>query len=500
MSGRKDKEKTFPPLSGSARPPLVDAVDWHEALTRRLRSLLKTGPLHQLRAREGRHGALRPHDDTAALCMKALEVLVDAMGVRPGARREEVAAALRPMLEAGDRLHDVAPSAARHAQVIDLVIGTLLNDAGRRQAYAADYTDFVDGRPVRRTLRFVLASEREALDGAVVLRAEPDGVNLLLRSLDVELEDAQAATEAVMRSQLERGRLDLALHSAREAQIRSVQYHDTVHALIRRTQRDLGRVDWREEVPGLIEEAIEHLSGRMSAEREMRATAAENLRRLLGTPEARTLALICDLLDDCFGRHLELHRALMQAYEVFRREQERQRFAPRPVHPMPDLETGLLQPLLAGSRAASQPAASAFASAASPASAPPLLDLRQLWDRLLRPPPDRSGLGRALDDDGELEAIREPRPVFDEAVASRVDRRLWELDRPTTLDELLARTADPVEARFLALRALQHFAPEARGVLPLLVEKLDRGFELPLFSGDAVVLRRDDATEEARDG
>jgi hypothetical protein len=133
------------------------------------------------------------------------------------------------------------------------------------------------------------------------------------------------------------------------------------------------------------------------------------------------------------------------------------------------------------------------------ALASPLLDLRRLWGRLLRPPRDRSGLGRDLDDDGELEAISEPRLVFDEAVAARVDSRLSALVAPTPLVELLAQTADPVEARFLALRALQHFAPEASRVLPLLVEKLGRGFELPLFSGDAVVLRPE-AAVEARDG
>jgi hypothetical protein len=109
MSGADEEEKFFPRDPLSNRPSLVAAVDWHEALTRRLRSLLKTGPLHRLRAREGRLAALLPHDDTTALCLKAREVLVDAMGVRPGARREEVADALRPMLEAGDRLNDVLP-------------------------------------------------------------------------------------------------------------------------------------------------------------------------------------------------------------------------------------------------------------------------------------------------------------------------------------------------------------------------------------------------------
>ena len=50
----------------------------------------------------------------------------------------------------------------------------------------------------------------------LVLRAEADGINLFLRSLDMDLEDAQAAVEAVMQVQLQRGRYDLALQAARE--------------------------------------------------------------------------------------------------------------------------------------------------------------------------------------------------------------------------------------------------------------------------------------------
>src|SRR5213080_2339972 len=55
---------------------------WHDGLTRRLKSLLRTGPLHALRGSKA--AALLPHDDVAALSMKALEILIDALGLRPG--------------------------------------------------------------------------------------------------------------------------------------------------------------------------------------------------------------------------------------------------------------------------------------------------------------------------------------------------------------------------------------------------------------------------------
>ena len=103
-----------------------------------------------------------------------------------------------------------------------------------------------------------------------------------------------------MRSQLARGRLDLALQTAREAQIRSLQYEEKVGALIRQTHRDIGRVDWRHEVPALLTEARRHVEERLEAERQLRETAQENLERLAGSDEAAALRRICGMLDDCF--------------------------------------------------------------------------------------------------------------------------------------------------------------------------------------------------------
>src|SRR3989442_10054118 len=56
-------------------------------------SLLRTGPLHALRGSKA--AALLPHDDVAALSMKALEILIDALGLRPGATREEIGGGFR---------------------------------------------------------------------------------------------------------------------------------------------------------------------------------------------------------------------------------------------------------------------------------------------------------------------------------------------------------------------------------------------------------------------
>jgi hypothetical protein len=475
---------------------MTDPV-WAETLTRRLRSLLKTGPFHRLRANETRHEVLRPHDDTTVLLIKALEVLVDALGLRLGAARDSMYEGLAPILEAGDRMRGVEVDRARHVAVIDLVIGVLLNDAYRRQAYEEVYLDVAGTEPVERTLRFRFATEREDVDGSVVLRAEADGINLFLRALDVELEDAQAAIEAALRSQLQRGRFDLALGSAREAQIRSVQYEEQVRALIRKTERDVGRVDWRQEAPRLIGDAIRHLDACIGTERASEASARAALDDLSGRPEARALLGIIEMLADCSQRHQQLQRVLLQAHQTFLREQERQRFAPIPLLHVPSIERDLFLPLLPRHLSDAMPAAEGFAQAIVPPVIPLLLDLGLLWSRLLRPPRAFDLLGEPIEDPSTLDALDGAPPLFDEHLVRRVDERLAALRFGAPLSKLLDDAASDAEARFTVLRVLQHYSNDASSPLPIAVESVDRRVDDDRFAGDELMVHPAPTEEDA---
>jgi hypothetical protein len=339
---------------------------------------------------------------------------------------------------------------------------------------------------VRRTLRFRLASEQEALSGAIVIRAEADGINLFLRCLDVDLEDAQAATEAVIQSQLARGRLDLAVQSAREAQIRSHQYEQQLRSAINQTRRDLGRVDWRHAVPRLLDEAAAHLESRIGSERQLLAIVEGHIDLLAGKPEVAQLVRIRDLLSDCRERHQSLLVPLFDARTVFLDEQKRQRFAPVPIAAVPALQADLYEPLLAlPARVASQ-AGLAFEQALLPPGAPVLLDVQRLWERLLQPPRHTSSTGPAVDD--PLTPVDEPPLIFSAEMVARVDARLRELQSRTTMSEILRAFADPAEARFASLRIQQHFAPAAEPALPLVVALAGQPLADPRFEGDDLVV------------
>ena len=491
-------QSTPAPLAPVTAGPAADLAPRSPGLTRRLRSLLKTGPFHRLRAGQGRFQCLLPHDDPTALGLAALDTLVNALGVAAGVASEDLAAALAPILRDNDERAGVTPDPERHREVAALVIGVLLNDPGRRQAYEDEYLD-LDERE-RRVLRYRLASEHETPEGRIVIRAEPDGVNLLLRALDIDLEDAQAATEAALRAQLTRGRFDLALHSAHEARVRSVQYHDQLHALLRRTRRDVANVDWRAEVPRLLEAARLHLEARLASEREILSEVHACLERLIDDDRddaaraAAALLRMRALIDDCCQRHLRLHPLLLNAYDVFLSEQARQRFAPAPALTVLSPERELLLPTLGLSSAAALEVCDAFAAGATSARAPLLLDLSRLWDTLLRPTRARGGhLGPPLPDE-PLRRLREEPPLFDEDTRERVDQRLRaaaESNPPPRLSQLLPEFAgEDAAERLLTLRCLHLFAPENvdPAALPLRTERCGEPLCHPRFAGDDLLI------------
>ena len=134
--------------------------------------------------------------------------------------------------------------------MLDKILDGLRNDSDARRPFREQYTS-VDGEGLaqRHALEFRLLFDAFHPSGRTVLRPSSEACNLYLRLLDLDVEDAQAAAEAVVEYQLARGRFDEAVHSARQARIQSVRFREKVLQLLRDTRRDVERVDWKVEAP-----------------------------------------------------------------------------------------------------------------------------------------------------------------------------------------------------------------------------------------------------------
>ena len=77
---------------------------WQDELTTRLRTLLRTAPLHRLEDNKTmRSEALDAHD-LRALSLRAIDAIIEAMGMREGGSLSEVRAALAPLIRSAERI------------------------------------------------------------------------------------------------------------------------------------------------------------------------------------------------------------------------------------------------------------------------------------------------------------------------------------------------------------------------------------------------------------
>jgi hypothetical protein len=462
---------------------------WSPELTQRLRVLLHAYPILELR----RWDALREdvdtrHYDSVSLAMRVLDRIVESTGLGADVDQDTVMRSLELLLFALDRSINSTPDAQRHRTYLERLLGRLRNDADARRPFKLEYTDFAKGEAVRRVLELRLIEERFVSDERTVLRLSNEAVNLFLGALNLEIEDAQAAAEAVIQSQLERGRFDEAVQSAREAKFRSQQWQEKVEQILRSTRRDVFSVDWLEVVPRELREAVEHIDARLRVERLIAEMARERLEHLaLGSPEARHVALIADLIEDCFDRHLRLHEVLITARSVFFREQERQAFLPRRVTHLPNLFTDALEPLMLAQRREALGVLEEAVPTLLGANAPGVFSLEALITGLLRPRRAETSSSVAVENKvwREADADLERFPPEIKAAANAYFQQL-----PATLSELLDRAGQSREPEAvlecLSLQALQAF--ETAPSLGLLVRRAERRLEAQGFWGDDLEL------------
>jgi Putative zinc-finger len=360
---------------------------WRQPLTQKLRVLLHVQPILDLRTWDTLRDPEMRHYDSVTLAMRVFDLVIESMGLGSDADTSAVIRALEPLLIQMDRASGVELDQTQHAMFTEKLLGRLRNDAEARRPFKLDYTDFNGGRAVQRQIELRLIEERFSSTGeGFVLQLSSEAINLFLNALDLEIEDAQTALEAVIQSQLERGRVAEAAQYARDAKLRSMQFADKLERVLNETRRDVTRVDWRESVPKILKEALNHIDSRLRVEQRIAETARERLEHLeLGSPEAQQVALIAELMDDCFDRHVGLHQTLMSARSIFFAEQDRQAFMPHPSAQLPNLFANVLEPLLSISRVQALEVLDDSLPALLGVNAPEIFSLEGLVSWLLRP-------------------------------------------------------------------------------------------------------------------
>jgi hypothetical protein len=477
----------------------LSETHWQPQLTKRLRVLLHTTPLLQLRDGDALRNPETRHYDSTALALRVLDHIIDSMGLGVDADNETVVRTLQPLLHQMDLTAHVEPNPKRHTEFANSLLGRLRNDADARRPFKVEYPDFANNQMVQRQLELRLIEERFSSDERIVLHLSSETINLFLNALDLEIEDAQAALEAVIQSQLERGRFNEAAQAAGDARLRSVQFEDKIKRKLHETRRDISRVDWRESLPKLLKEALQHIKTRLKVEEHIADTARERLELLeLGSHEAEQVAHIAELIDDCFERHVRLHGVLIDVRGIFFAEQERQAFVPRPTAQLPNLFTDILEPLLKSSKEVAGHVLTETTPLLLGTHALGVFSLSSLITGLLRPKRENLQLTLPTEEESwfseQADKVHYPSEV-------RQAAQPYLADLPTRLSKVLEKATQTDESEqlleYLALTALHAFEHTSEATLQ--AQPIGEKFEQSGFYGDDLELDNKSLNKDTSD-
>ncbi len=469
---------------------------WDPLLTRQLRVLLHTDRLLSLQYRDDHRAPEYQHYSSLSLALKVFDLIITHTGLGQDIEYDQAVNELLPLLEAMDRAASVPPDRERQVQMAERVLATLLNEDDRRQPFKLPYTTFEQGNAAKRILIVRLLEERYDVNGRPVLRLSNESANLLLDALTTDLEDAQAAAEAIIQSQLARGRLQDARGSAQRALQQSVYLREQIERRLLDTRRNFHSVDWVEEMHRMVDEALIHINTRCAVENSIVETAREQREQLApGSEKSYQLTEIIALVDTCRQQHLALQRSLMDAPRVFFEEQERQIFTFRPPPTVPHPQNDLLAPLLRCPRVQIMQTLDTLVSACLPASPPGVFSMARYLNYLLQPRREVRTETIPIVQPDLIDVGYDP-TYFTPEILQRGENILTALEQPERLSHVIQQAqcaGEPLAVlKALVFLVLDYFDPQDREKpeeLPIDVLKIgEQQFWLRNFAGDDVLL------------
>lgn len=427
-----------------------------EGLVRRVKALACTAPLQAL---DQRKASLEWADATvyhmAEIALHTIDQVTIAMDFDSGAEHARVIEQVKNFVaaQAPDR------GDTEHEAVADWVLQRLINVGTVERGFSWSYGLVGDeGIYNRFAFDFKLLVEQSTPEG-FSLRATDEAINVLVGALDTDVESAQIAAEVKLDNLIRRGRLADAKLAAEQARYRTVQYGETLRRYLDATRRDVRTVDWERVVPDLLLGALKHIEGRYTAEHAILTNITAARDDSDDPRHKQRAAELVEIVRDCIRRHMQLQKAVQEAGDQFRSEQDRQLFSGQPQRAALHLHGQLLVPLLGLTVGkAIGPVYDFFRGAVAPAP-PEVLTLSTLVPRLLQPPlePERFA--------GEVrEPELEPVPEVELFTPEHFRQASEILSLPggsALLTDLLvrARRHEPQVARLVMHRAAHAFNP-----------------------------------------
>jgi len=291
-----------------------------ERRVRRAAAFACTRPLHRLEADKGQvqQVDLDPYP-MDHLALDAIELVALHQAFQDGLTREEA----MQLLASHIGRYAAERGSAEHLDVAQRILVELI---AAHELLIPDVDDDGRLRQVVRTLR--LLTEHQSPTGRIYLRAGTEAVNVLIDRLDVDASSSAHAAELQMQFLIRHGRMAEAQDVAHAMRLLSVHYMESTRRYLSAARRNLDEVDWQGDVERHLAEAHSHLRARIEAECAIDGELQAALDSGATTDRPAVMGAL-QLIKRTSSTHAELLEQLAGVFEVFRSEQDRQRFTNR---------------------------------------------------------------------------------------------------------------------------------------------------------------------------
>lgn len=447
---------------------MTDFDDWDVtiptddvSITRRRRAIAPVQALADIdRTKSHLDGDHWDHYDLVTLCLAVIDQVALAMGISAGRTWESM---LDYATGQAARQRPGAPR-SEHRAVAERVLVSLVTTDVNEASYVT-HDDTGQG-PQWRAQRFrLLYLHTSGPDDAEHLRASEQAINLFIDALDLDVEAAQIANEAQIAALVARGALDAAVHVARAARYRSIQYQEQVRRITADTLIDPDTHDWVHDVPELLDAALGHVADRLANEAALLDAVADRRSDAVEAAHVDEANKLVALLRECRHRHDDLHRHLIGARARLRTALDERFSRPARTARRYHLGRDLLEPFLARATVDAETLAPTLVATVGGLAVRWWPSMAVVVDELCAPP-------RAVPEGEEFEPgefADDDVPEWWEAVEEVADSVLGGIDGPTRLSQLLERAEtldvvdhddEPIDVGLLAA-AITHGAHRA---------------------------------------
>jgi hypothetical protein len=425
MRGDGDAEDSAAPETWDVTIPTDDA-----SIVRRRRALAPIQVITDIERNKGQYdGDFWRAYDLFTIALAVIDQVALAMGISAGRIWDET---IDYALSQAQRQ---VPDASRPQwqAVAERVVVSLVTTDVETVPYLVHDETGPQWRAQRFRLLYVHAGGGE--EGTEYLRASEQAINIFVEALDLDIEAAQIANEAQLKTLIERGAVESAVQIAQLARYQSIQYQERVRRIVADTLIDPDSHDWIDDVPQLLGAALNHVRDRLTAEAALLDAVAERRSRMSDPTNLTAANQLIEKLRDCRHRHDELHSHLIGARSRLREALD-DRFK-RPPHAVNRVNVlaDLLIPLLAQPNNQSGTATARLLAVVGGIAARWWPALATLTDELCAPArtpdPGEEYTDPEFDDDD--------RPSWWEPYEATLDSLLDAIDEPVRLSQLIAR-------------------------------------------------------------